>query len=63
VDRGLTDAELVGDLVLRATAADGGDDGPAASGLPITLLMTTSSEGGSFQSRLLRTDRDVVAQK
>jgi hypothetical protein len=60
---GLTDAELAGYLVLRSTAPDGGDDGPTASGFPITLFMTTSSEGCAFQSRLHRTDRDVVAQK
>jgi hypothetical protein len=60
---GLTDAEFVGDLVLRATAADGGNDGSTASGFPITLFMTTSREGRGFQSRLYRTDRDVVAQK
>jgi hypothetical protein len=60
---GLTDAELAGYLALRSTAPDGGDDGPTASGFPITLFMTTSSEGCGFQSRLHRTDRDVVAQK
>jgi hypothetical protein len=41
---GLTDAESVGDLVLRSTAPDGSDDGSTASGLPISLLMTTSRE-------------------
>jgi hypothetical protein len=60
---GLTDAEFVGDLVLRSTAPDGGNDGSTASGFPITLFMTTSREGRGFQSRLYRTDRDVVAQK
>jgi hypothetical protein len=60
---GLTDAEFVGDLVLRSTAADGGDDGSPASGFPITLLMAASGEGCGFQSRLHRSDRDVVAQK
>jgi hypothetical protein len=59
---GLTDAEFVGDLVLRSTAPDGGNDGSTASGFPITLFMTTSREGRGFQSRLHRTDRDVVAQ-
>src|SRR5204862_2678114 len=34
---GLTDTEFEGDLVLRPTASDGGDDGSAASGYPITL--------------------------
>ena len=63
VDSGLTDAEFVGDLVLGSTAADGGDDGSTASGLPITLLIATSREGCGFQSRLQRTDRGVVAQK
>ncbi len=60
---GLTDTEFEGDLVLRPTTSDGGDDGSAASGYPITLLMTTSGEGCGFQSRLHPTDRDVVAQK
>jgi hypothetical protein len=60
---GLTDAEFVGDLVLRSTAPDGGNDGSTASGFPITLFMTTSGERCGFQSRLHRTDRDVVAQK
>ena len=62
MNRRLTDAEFAGDLVLRSTAPDGGDDGSTASGLPITLLMTASGEGCGFQSRLHRTDRDVVAQ-
>jgi hypothetical protein len=53
----------VGDLVLRSTAPHSSDDGTTSSGLPIPLLMVTSSEGYSFQSRLRRTDRDVVAQK
>jgi hypothetical protein len=63
MDGGLADVEFVGDLALRSTAPDGGDDGSTASGFPITLLMTTSREGCGFQSRLHRTDRDVVAQK
>jgi len=60
---GLTDAEFVGDVVLRPTAADGGDDGSTVRGFPITLFTTTSREGRGFQSILHRTDRDVVAQK
>jgi hypothetical protein len=63
MDRGLTDAEFVGDLVLRSTAPDGGNEGPTASGFPITLLIATSREGCGFQSRLQRTDREVVAQE
>jgi hypothetical protein len=63
MNSGLTDAEFVGDLVLRSTAPDGGDEGTTARGFPIALLMTTSGEGCGFQSRLHRTDRDVVAQK
>jgi hypothetical protein len=62
MNSGLTDAEFVGDVVLRSTVPDGGDDGATASGFPITLLMTTSRKGCGFQSRLHRTDRDVVAQ-
>jgi hypothetical protein len=59
---GLTDAEIVGDFVLRSTAPDGGNDGATARGFPITLFMTTSREGLGFQSTLHRTDREVVAQ-
>ena len=62
MDSGLTDTEFVGDLMLRSTAPDGSDDGPTSSGFPITLLMATSREGCGFQSRLPRTDREVVAQ-
>jgi hypothetical protein len=63
MNSGLTDAEFVGDLVLGSTASDGGDDGSTANGFPITLLIATSREGCGFQSRLQRTDRDLVAQK
>ena len=63
MNSGLTDAEFVGDLVLRSTAPDGGDDGPTASGFPIPLLMRSSREGCGFQSRLHLIDRYVVAQK
>jgi hypothetical protein len=62
MDSGLTDAEFVGDLVLRSTAPDGGDDGSPADGFSITLLMATSRKRCGFQSRLHRNDRDVVAQ-
>jgi hypothetical protein len=62
MDSGLTDTEFVGDLVLRSTAPDGSDDGLTSSGFPITLLMATSREGCGFQSKLPRTDREVVAQ-
>src|SRR5512143_1748074 len=40
---GLTDAEFVGDLVLRSPAAHGGDNGTTSGGLPIHFLMATSS--------------------
>jgi hypothetical protein len=63
MNRGLTDAEFEGDLMLRSTAPDGGDDGSTTSGFPSPLLMTTSREGRGFQTRLHLTDRDVVAQK
>jgi hypothetical protein len=49
---GLTDAEFVGDLVLRSTAPDGGDDGSTASGFALTLLMTTSGEGMRFSVQI-----------
>jgi hypothetical protein len=70
MDHGLADMEFVGDLVLRSTISDGGDDGSAASGLPITLLMAASGEGCGFfspdYSGLIgrwwhKTDREVVA--
>ena len=48
MDGGLADVEFVGDLVLRSTASDGGDDGSTTSGFPITLLMATSGEGCGF---------------
>jgi hypothetical protein len=63
VNGGLTDAEFVGDLVLRSAAPDGGDDGATASGLPIILLMAASRRDVGFSSRLHLSDRDVVAQK
>jgi hypothetical protein len=59
---GLTDAEFVGDLVLRSTTPDGSNDGSTACGVPVTLLITTSRVGRGFQSRLHQIDRDVVAQ-
>jgi hypothetical protein len=40
--------ELAGDLVLRLTAPNGLDDGPAADGIPISLLMVRSSQVGPF---------------
>jgi hypothetical protein len=63
MNSGLTDAEFVGDLVLRSTAPHGGDEGTTSSGFPIPFLMATSNERHGFQSRLRRTDRDVVAEK
>jgi hypothetical protein len=51
---GLADIEFVGNLVLRATASDSGDDGSSASGFPITLLMTASREGYGFSFQLTR---------
>jgi hypothetical protein len=52
MDHGLAHMEFVGDLVLRSTISDGGDDGSAASGLPITLLMAASGEGCSFSVQI-----------
>jgi hypothetical protein len=52
MDHGLADMEFVGDLVLRSTISDGGDDGSAASGLPITLLMAASGEGCGFSVQI-----------
>jgi len=48
MNHGLADMELVGDLVLRSTTSDRGDDGSAASGFPIILLMAASGEGCGF---------------
>ena len=52
MDGGLAHVELVGDLVLGATASDGGDDGSTTSGLPVTLLMATSGEGCGFSVQI-----------
>jgi hypothetical protein len=49
VDGRLADVELVGDLVLRATASDRGDDRAATESLPVILrLMATSGERCGF---------------
>ena len=40
--------ELSGDLVLRLTAPNGLDHGPAAGDFPISLLMVRSSQEGPF---------------
>jgi hypothetical protein len=45
MDGRLAHVELLGDLVLGATATDGGDDRAATQRLPVLLrLMTTSGE-------------------
>jgi hypothetical protein len=49
MDGRLADVELVGDLVLRATASDRGDDRAATKSLPVILrLMATSGERCGF---------------
>ena len=40
--------ELSGDLVLRLTAPNGLDHGPAVGGFPVSLLMVRSSQEGPF---------------
>jgi hypothetical protein len=40
--------ELLGDLVLRLTAPNGLDHGPAAGGFPVSLLLVRSSQEGPF---------------
>ena len=63
VDGRLTHVELMGDLVLRLPPSNGGNDGLATDGLPVTLLlMATSKRDAVFPSRLPPTDRDQVAQ-
>jgi len=52
MDHGLADMEFVGDRVLRSTISDGGDDGSAARGLPITLLMAASGERCGFSVQI-----------
>jgi hypothetical protein len=52
MNSGLTDIEIVSNLVLRATASDGGDDGSSASDFPITLLMAASKEGRGFSVQI-----------
>jgi hypothetical protein len=49
---GLNDIEFVNDLVLRATASDGGNDGSSASGFPFTLLMAASRKGRGISVRI-----------
>jgi hypothetical protein len=51
---GLADIKFVGDLVLRANASDGSDNGSSASGFPITLLMASSREGYGFSVQFIR---------
>ena len=49
MDSRLAHVELLGDLVLGATAADGGDDRAATQRHPVLLrLMTTSGERCGF---------------
>src|SRR5512142_1690248 len=48
MDHGLTDVELTGGVVLGLPPSDGGDDGPTASGIPVSLLMMTSGRGCGF---------------
>jgi hypothetical protein len=48
VDGRLAHVELLGDLVLRLATSDGRNDGSAAGGLRITLLMATSGNGCGF---------------
>jgi hypothetical protein len=49
MDGRLAHVELLGDLVLGATAADGGDDRLATQRLPVLLrLMATSGERCGF---------------
>jgi hypothetical protein len=63
MDGRLAQVELLGDLVLGATAADGSDDRSATQSLPILLrLMATSGERCVFPSRIPPSDRDQVAQ-
>jgi hypothetical protein len=40
--------ELSGDFVLRSTAPNGLDHGPAAGGFLVSLLMVRSSQEGPF---------------
>jgi hypothetical protein len=48
LDRGLTDVELTGGVVLGEPPSDRGNDGPTTSGIPVSLLMTTSGRGCGF---------------
>jgi hypothetical protein len=48
MDRGLADAKRPGGGVLGLPPSDGGDDGPTTSGIPVSLLMTTSGRGCGF---------------
>jgi hypothetical protein len=48
VDGRLAYVEPLGDLVLRLATSDGRNDGSAAGGLRITLLMATFGNGCGF---------------
>ena len=52
MDRGLTDVELTGSIVLGLSPSDGGDDGPTTSGFPVSLLMMTSGRGCGFSVQI-----------
>jgi hypothetical protein len=48
MDRGLTDVELTGGVVMGEPPSNGGDDSPTTSGIPVSLLMMTSGRGCGF---------------
>jgi hypothetical protein len=52
MDRGLTDIEFVGDLVLRSAASHGGDDGPSSRGFSLILFMAASGKGYGFSVQI-----------
>jgi hypothetical protein len=63
MDGRLADVELLGNLVLRATASNSGDDRLPTKSLPVILrLMATSRKRCGFSSRIPPSDRDQVAQ-
>jgi hypothetical protein len=63
MDGRLAHVELLGDLVLEATASDSGDDRLPTKSLPVILrLMATSGRDAVFPSRIPPSDRDQVAQ-
>ena len=62
VDGRLAHVELLGDLVLGATASDSGDDRLPTTSPPVILRLMATSGEKVFPFRIPPSDRDQVAQ-